>query len=133
MIVRVYQNLNEPDKIDVSILHDLIPFDVISTIAVEGNDTFMPVNDTRAIAQRNKLSFLAITRYQLVRFVSDQSKWSVESKKGQLNDAAISSFILTNEDVLIALKRSYSFFSPDLDPILELTLDYFAHGLERNT
>ena len=72
MIVRVYQNLNEPDKIDVSILHDLIPFDVISTIAVEGNDTFMPVNDTRAIAQRNKLSFLAITRYQLVRFVSDQ-------------------------------------------------------------
>ena len=105
------------------IMHDLIPFGVINTITLPEDDTFKPVIDTRPVSEQNELSFLAVTSQQLTKFVSDKNKWSVDSKTGQLDDAATSSFILPNEDVLVALKKSYSYFSKDLDLIREVPLN----------
>ena len=118
---------------NVRILHDVIPFGVISTIGLKRDDTFMPVTDTRQVSQQPENSFLAVTNQELTRFVADQNKWTVDPKSGQLADAAISSFILTNEDVLVALKRSYRFFSKDLELIHEIPLHQIVDGLESIT
>ena len=40
---------------NVSILQDLIPFSVISTIVLPADDTFKPVIDTRPLSQQDEL------------------------------------------------------------------------------
>ena len=57
----------------------------------------------------------------------------MEAKKGQLFEEAISSFILQNGDVIVALVSSYNFFSADLELILEVPIDQIADGLKSIT
>ena len=131
---------------NVTILQELIPFEVINTIVLPTDNLFKPVSDTRKLSQQDELSFLAVTCNQLARFTADQTwwtgdpelgqlkpnetKWNVDSKKGELKDVVTSSFILANEDVLVALKTSYSFFSKDLELINDIPLDQVIDGLD---
>ena len=51
IIVRVDASLKCTDKMNMSILQELIPFTKVSTIVLDRDDTFMPVTDTRAISE----------------------------------------------------------------------------------
>ena len=66
VIVRV--DKKDAYEMNVSIMHELIPFGIISSITLTEDDNFKPVNDTRPLPQQQEISFLAITNQQLTMF-----------------------------------------------------------------
>ena len=69
IIVRV--DSKNTREMNVSIMHELIPFGIISSITLTEDDNFKPVNDTRPLPQQQEISFLAITNQQLNRFTAN--------------------------------------------------------------
>ena len=106
------------------------PFKVTQTISLERDYKFKPATDMRQVQDQNKNSFLATGDEKLYRFTRTNYVWTDKPLVIKLSEYYVRScLILPSSCVFVAMKKSFSFYSPELEHVKDVELTGLVDGL----